>query len=363
MQNLLEKLTKKFKENKLKMASLAVAGTLTMAAGLGAFAGCKNNENNHNSGSNTSTSQDYSDTNSSDTGNENSSSSGGNGSVDYSQFSETFKNVLNSAEYNALIYSDENSVTSGAPKSFSNAKYNAIPYGFLEDEGFDINKIKSNSLYSKSDMYLDNNNLFIELRVEIKSSKSYLANYILKYELNEKELNEIQLLFSSIGGPNGKTTYYQAPFFVQELSYLKDPEIISLAYTTLETTDIFESYASKKQYISYSTTATFMGSTFTDSPLTYQKYQIHTYLANEYSSKPIGTMKIGQISIYTFSGNPTPIDGVHVYQNTKSSAINILDEDKIKFENSIRTVTYLNSENSYFKDILKNNCLENEFNN
>lgn len=364
MQNLLEKLTKKFKENKLKMASLAMASALTMSTV--SLTSCKNtNENNSNS--NINNSQEYPDNSSSSSNNENSSSgNNGGGSVDYSQFSETFKNVLNSAEYNDWIYLDENTVLPDKKSlAYENPIFNALPYGFLEDEGFNIKKIKQGKLYSKADLYIKDNEdaLYIELRAEIEASTNYLANYILKYPLTKQEVKEIKILFTSLG-TSSKTTYHQAPFFVQELSYLKEPVVISKAYATKDALNAFENYADNKKFISSATNATFMGSTFMDDSVNFDAYntfQIHKSLSNNYTDLPQGRMEIGQVSTYNLMATPVYIDGVIVYINTISSGFAILEEDEIKFKNSKEVVTYFSAENCYFKNIYNDKSLDKEF--
>ena len=270
------------------------------------------------------------------------------GNPEYSKYSQILQNVLNDMYYTSLISVDQTWTGSEQESpSYKNPKYNAIPYGFLEEEGFNIEQIKNKQLSSKSDMYIIGNDLFIELRVETKASKNYFTNYVLKYSLTNQELHELDALFTNTG--SGKTTFYQAPFFVQELSYAKTPVIASKSYVSVDSINAFEDYADNKQFIAKSTTATYLNAEIIDN-YSFHTYQIHKRLLNNQSK---GTMQIGQIRFLV------PAKGVESINNQNvttlynmSYSFDLLPEDKTNFENNLKTVTYYNCENASFEDIL-----------
>lgn len=266
---------------------------------------------------------------------------------EYSKYSQILQNVLNDDYYLNLI-SVDNSWTGSAQDapSYKNPKYNAIPYGFLEDEGYNIDQIKNNQVASKSDMYTIGNDLYIELRVETKATKNYYTNYVLKYNLTDKELHELDVLFTNIG--NGKTTFYRAPFFVQELSYSKTPEIVSKSYISVDSINAFEDYADSKEYIAKSTTGTYLGAIIDQNNNATHTYQIHKRLT---SASTKGSMQIGQIEFTTFGSGMEYINSVNVQTSTKTSALLLLGDAKNNFEQSIQTVNYYNCENASFDDI------------
>ena len=273
----------------------------------------------------------------------------------YAKYSQILQNVLNDNYYTNLISVDSTWTGSAqdAP-SYQNPKYNAIPYGFLEEEGFNIDEIKNKQVSSKSDMYTIGNDLYIELRVETKASKNYFTNYILKYTLTDKELHEFNVLFTNSG--SGKTTFYRAPFFVQELSYAKTPEVVSKSYVSVDSLNAFEDFADNKQYIAKSTTATYLNAEIIDN-YSFHTYQIHQRLTN-YQTK--GTMKIGQIKFLV------PAKGVELINNKNVTTLynmaysfDLLPEDKTKFEENIQTVNCYNCEYASFKDIFENDSTKN----
>lgn len=278
--------------------------------------------------------------------------SGGNGNSEYAEFSEIMQGIFSNGYYYSLISVDKDYVDAGlTPKSYKNPKYNAVPYGFLKKEGFKIDEIKLGDLYSKSDMYLEDNNLFIELRAEIKSSRNYLANYLLKYELTDQELTELTALFTSLSNTE-KKTYYYAPFFIQELSNQRDPEVVSKAYITLDSIEASESYFRDKKLLTNTVSAIYLGTEVNDINWSHHTYQFHRNLANPYKESPIGQMEIAKITLDSYGFGCIEIDSNIVKINTNTLAYDFWDENKTAFEQSIKTVTYLTAENAKFEHLL-----------
>lgn len=200
--NLLTKLATslkvKFKNSKVvkKIAALAMAGCIALAP----FAiGCNNTNNN---GGNTP------------------GGSGGN-NTPTSQYSQLLQNVLDDEYYNTLI--------SQLYTWHDTGYFDPHPYGFLEDEGYNVNLIKSNNLLCNTHAYVldsEPNNLYMAVNVETKSAQPYFTEYLLKYSLTEKEMNDYNMLHSE--------DILQAVFMNDEISKLKTPEIISKTKCTVE---------------------------------------------------------------------------------------------------------------------------------
>lgn len=150
-----------------------------------------------------------------------------------------------------------------------------------EDEGYNIADMKDNKLYVYASSYLINNDLFIELRAEIKTDfkfyynkySSYLTNYILKYNLTNQEL---KALHSDIYSLAGSTTYLQAPFFIQELSYQKTPEVISKKYVTLDALATAQDKTNSRRFLGSNThIMTYLGENQIDDIWTESVFQTH----------------------------------------------------------------------------------------
>jgi hypothetical protein len=306
-----------------------------------------------NSSGNGNSEAQTSDNNSSDSDNDSTNNK-------YANYSQILQNVLTDFYYYELI-SLNNSYYDTTKENlyWQNAKYNAIPYGFLEDEGVDIDKIKKNEVESYSDMFLDGNNLVIELKIENKVGyefstgvSSYFTNYILKYELTDQEIKEIKALFKSLSSGE-KETYFQSAFFVQELSYLKTPTVISKAYATEKGLQTFEKHSDKENYFETNTIeATFMGveNLYGGDIYFANTFQIHPTMLSRYDQSQ-GTMTVAQITVYSTGSGCATYDGLKIYNSSKPDAHFTTDEYLQNFENSKRCVTYLTCQNSYFRDI------------
>jgi len=348
--NLLSKLTEKTKK---RIAAAALAGGMALTSAFG-LVGCTNT--NSDPGSNPGPGIQ---TPGGDNSGGNSSGGNNNQTPDYSGFSQILQNVINDAYYANLIVDQQawDGDLTNSP-AYKNAKYNAIPYGFLEDEGFDVNKIKNNQVISKSDMYSIGNDLYIELRVETKASKNYYTNYLLKYTLTNQEMSELKVLFKQIG-TGRKKTFTQAPMFVQEMSYLKTPEVVSKAHISVDSINAFETYAAEKEYIAPTTTATYIGAIVEEFKPKYSTYQIHKSLVNPNSNTSQGTMQIGTIVFKSYASIDT-IDNNIVETNTNISTLKLTETERTNFEQSIQTVTYYTCESAVLENIFYNDSYKSE---
>lgn len=246
--SLINKLTDKLKnvskDTKKRILSLMLAGSIALTSGLG-LTGCSltNNPN----------------TNDPNTNDPNSSISGDNGDNGnsyskedlYAQCSESLRTVLTDDYYRGLVLMAEYCDNFYQHKKQNDQEYMAIPYAFLEQEGYNIEAIKNGSIECSSQLYTDKNDLHIELRVlkegnsDTEGRLKYYTCYDIKYTLTDQELNELNALFTKVRASNNAwkqpATYYQAPLFVQELSYHKTPEVLSVAnieYDTLITAEL-----------------------------------------------------------------------------------------------------------------------------
>lgn len=222
---------------------------------------------------------------------------------DESTCSEILRNVLTDSNYKSLESMSEAAINRGDyGYALNNNSYKAIPYGFLEDEGYDIEKIKTNKLSCNTQVYRVDNDLFLDVSVETKSSKSYLTHYVLKYSLTDQEvedLNDVCVSLSSLS----PTTSYQSPFFIQELSYLKTPEVLSTSHTTQKTVDLVEASTSSK--LKKSVYCFYTG--HEESGILTYKYYWHVFKYNPNSSNIIQ-----QQDLYTlrYSTSPAFIDTI-----------------------------------------------------
>ena len=327
-----------------------------------ALTGCKNK----NTDSNIDSGYVESDTpSSSDTSNPGSSDTSTPGTddkkPDYSNYSNILKTVLQDSYYNGLIAEDKAQYANGNTTHYQKGKYKAVPYGFLEDEGLNISKYKNSSLETKSEMYLDGNDLYVELRAEVEGSTNYYNNYVLKYTLTNQEIKELNALFSQADVEKTRT-FYQAAFFIQELSYQKDAEVISEANITKESLKIGENHFGSVNYIAPTTSATYIGSEFKDNEIAYHTFQIHELISNRNSHAVKGEMEIGTITFKTWGYGTITVNSNTVFANTNPAAYELLSKYNQAFEASKKTVTYYSCENARFADILTSNRLENELN-
>jgi hypothetical protein len=254
--------------------------------------------------------------------------------------------------YSTLISMSE---SASYDHAYNNPKYQAIPYGFLEDKNYDIDKIKNKELYSYSEMYSIGNDLYIELKVEVKASTNYLDCYLLKYSLTDKELSELKSLFTEQYSNVGRTTFYQAPFFIQELSYLKDPEVLSLAHTTKSTDDGAIANCDRRELLSITHTVLYLGSTYLNDPdIAYHTYQIRTNRYPATCDAKLATLILGTHTHGSLNVNDLKI---HNYKDFSNGGI-LTAENKEKFESSIIDIVSYTSRAHLFIDIRENNRFE-----
>lgn len=146
-----------------------------------------------------------------------------------SQYSQILQTVLTDSHYTNLINEYFGSYNYEGPEN----KHTSIPYAFLEKQGHDINSIKTDQLKCITDAYIKNDNkneLYVTVRVENKNNLgNYYTNYVLSYNLTEKEYNDLYMLH--------KGRYREASYFIQELSKVKIPTVKSSVNIDIETYD------------------------------------------------------------------------------------------------------------------------------
>ena len=383
--NLLTKLGEKFKnvkdETKKRIMATVLAGSIALS-GVG-MTGCGSNSNNQNNtnppitnpgGDNGGTQNGGTQTPGNNNGgtqtpgNNNGVSqtpgnnNGGSQTPDYSKYSQILQNVLTDSYYNGLIgtaeaHDEDYIFNTNNGRTYRNQKYQAIPYGFLEDEGFDISKFKNNQLNCYSNLYSINNDLYVELKTEIPASTNYFAHYLLKYSLTEKEIDELGKLFTDLYSATHHTTYYQAPFFVQELSYLKTPEIKSVAYITQTSASNFIQFCNKNNYLSNSHNTIYMGSEYIEKDLAYHTFHIRKDSYSTKYSSSVGIIKVATLGYIKFN------NGSHVVSNNNNYPNGgiLTPDNKALFEASVQPVITYGCNDHYFKDLNNKNALENVF--
>lgn len=345
MQNsLIKRLIEKLKANNFefskKVASMALAGTMALSS-LGLSA-CKNENNTNNPG--TSTSQP-------NTGDNGNSSGSTTQKPDYSKYSQILQTVLTDNYYQGLIGTDL-SYSSGT-YAYNNQSFQAIPYGFLEDEGFNVKDIKNGNLETTADLYSIDNNLYIELKTEIQSTKNYFANYVLRYSLTNQEMKEIKALFANLS-PNKKITYFQAPFFVQELSYQKDPEVVSVAYITKESLESITEFFNNEKLLTSYHLSIYLGSEYVTENIAYHMFNLRPRIISSQANSRVGTITIASIGYDKF------VNGNHIVSdNTKYQTAGILTSENSKlFEDSVTAIVAYSTTDYCFKDLSTSNELE-----
>ncbi len=268
---------------------------------------------------------------------------------DYSGFSQAMQNVLTENYYQSLITKAEQHSNLGSYSKNNNA-YMAIPYQFLTDQGFDVLNISKNNLRARSELFTEGNDLYITLYAEKAASTNYFANYVLKYELTDQELSDLNRLYSS-ASPASNATYVQAPFFIQEISKLKTPEVISEAYITPE------AYERVNADIGYGTSifengvmnATFMGYEHTN-----RHYYSFLICENSENAKAVkNTGKMGMITYHMAGNSTTNFDNNTIYDNAENNVSSKITEENVTaFQNSIKEVTFYHSNDCTLADYI-----------
>ena len=381
--NLLTKLVEKFKnikdETKKRIVATVLAGGIALSGlGMTGCTSCNPDPNNTNppivtpGGDNGETQTPGGNNGGSQTPGSNSggNTSGGNNSgsqtPDYSKYSQILKNVLTDPYYLDLESMEIADKKIGSGRySFNNPKFMALPYGFLEDEGYDIEQIKKSNLYAKSEVYVKNNDLFIELRAETKTgtnfykeNSSYLTNYLIKYTLTDQEMKEVKALHQPLD-PFSKKTYLQAPMFIQELSYLKTPEIISKAYITKAALDAVEAYCAGRNIVNGSHRITYLGTKQIDEIVYQPMYQTH--IPTDSSNIPNETrvkVALNTIHFTTFGSGCVNYNSKQINVNTKVSSLDYTEENEKATEESYESITILSAYASVFENVRKSSIEE-----
>lgn len=134
-----------------------------------------------------------------------------------SQYSKILQDVLKSEYYNGIISKYKDGVRAEIIEHITQH-----PFKLFEDIGIDVSALKARQLNGSSFAYIkgnDTHNLYVNSRVEGNSGTPYYHCVTACYELSEQEYNDLSMLYE--GG------YIQAPFFVQELSYAKEPKFFT----------------------------------------------------------------------------------------------------------------------------------------
>lgn len=160
---------------------------------------------------------------------------------DYSQYSKLLQNVLNSEEYDELLAR----ARSGETDLYTSAYLQPHPYAFLEDQGINVDEIKSGETEAYTMSYVldeEPNNLYMYTRV--LQNNSYYQNYLIKYTLTDEEMEDYHMLHTG----TGETHYYiQSAFINNEISKMKTPTIVGQAKISVEAHEnLTESFQSGK---------------------------------------------------------------------------------------------------------------------
>lgn len=356
--SLIQKLTEKLKNTnestKKRIMATTLALTLTILTAVG-LAGCANNSDSSTKPGTTITNP------SGDNGNTDSNDNNKNDNK-YENCSESLKKVMTDKYYRNLIKTSESYVNDALQVCHArdDNRYMALPFGFLEEQGYDISKIKDNVTKCYSQMYTDNNDLHIELRVlkngySDKRYMKYYTCYDLKYTLTNQELNELNALFTQVYPRNCSykgcpITYYEAPLFVQELSYNKTPEVLSVAHIEINTLNTAERAFKRDKITSDGYHfITYKGPTYTN---TVNKLTQHTFLSHKDLDAVQCIKKNGQISIITLLTLGTAIRVVDsdevLYSPDSIDGFTLREQFKETYQNSFRDVTIYNCQDTDF---------------
>ena len=274
-------------------------------------------------------------------------SNGSNQNNKYANYSQILQNVLTGVYYYQQIGNAESS-NNVYEYTSSHNNYEPIPYAFMEEQGYDVSKYKDNKLNCFANIFSINNDLFVELHAEIEYSTNYYANYVLKYNLTDQELKELYCLHAPLFSNDGKTTYFQAPFFVQELSYLREPEILSISYATSACNNSANEYFDKKKFLSTYHISSYIKS----EPVENSQTCYHYYLIRPRITSSRGNSKVAVVKMHT-TGHYSFCDGDRYVFNTTNllTTGGITKENRIKFEESIQSIVTYNSASHHFKDL------------
>ena len=219
-ESMFKKLIARFHKPKIVLAIAGIAIATSVIVGIAIHNNLKNqnsdaNDNNFNIGN------IFDGNNNGSNNNNGNNSANNNQNNDFSQYSQLLQNILNNEEYDSLIHQ----VFHGGGEVFKNGALKPHPYAFLEDQGFDVNKIKSGKMDAYTLSYVldeDPNSLYMHTRVLVNNS--YWQNYLLKYTLTDREMEDYNMLHLV---KNSVTNFYvQSVFMNNEISKMKTPEIL-----------------------------------------------------------------------------------------------------------------------------------------
>lgn len=215
--NLVKRSYIRFKDSKIvqKIGALTVAGSLALT-----LSGCEITGLPQTPQTNIGGSQNNQD-------NTNNNDQGRN-PIDVSDHSPLLQNILLSEYYDNLIGSvtNENNVLDGW-------EFKPHPYAFYESQGIDVAKIKSGETEAYTMTYVldeEPNSLYMHTRVLVDDY--YYQNYLLKYSITDKELDDYHLMHTGYGVYH---YYIQSVFMNNEISKTRSPEIISTSKVKKET--------------------------------------------------------------------------------------------------------------------------------
>ena len=257
-----------------------------------------------------------------------------------SSYSKILQTVLTDKYYTNIIDEMRSNITVN--------KYLAIPFGLLQKQGHDVEKVKYDELECISNFYLkgnDTSNLYCLLAVENKNAKdNYFTNYHLKYSLSSAEYNDIKMLIEG--------RYLQAPLFLQEMSYQKNATILSSANIEKDTfknlntvlqnkTDVTSNFNNSKDINAIVTNFYKPENTCFIDVIVYRA-PINSGFSNGKSASL--TMK------YLFNTGANIDNNVLSVKNTKQFSIDDLEE----FKASIEAISFLNCASSLGNNLINN---------
>ena len=152
--------------------------------------------------------------------------------IDVSGYSQILQNILLNKEYDNLIYQ---ATVAKDYQLLETGVFEPHPYAFLEGEGFDVQAIKNDEIDAYTMSFVKDeepNNLYIFTRV--MQDNSYWTNYLLKYTLTDKEMDDYHYLHTG----EGKTAFFiQSVLMNNEISKTRKPEIVGKANISIEAID------------------------------------------------------------------------------------------------------------------------------
>lgn len=111
----------------------------------------------------------------------------------------------------------------------SSAEFDPHPYAFLQKQGHNVNAIKNGELKCTTQTFVKDsepNNLYMLTYVENDAATPYYTEYLLKYELTEKEMYDYNMLHEDL--------YAQTFLINNAISKAKTPTIVSKANITVQ---------------------------------------------------------------------------------------------------------------------------------